>query len=358
MSVESPLARDGAATLAQRAFAAERRADARLATAIADFFLPDAERLDERTRAAVVALFEVTVGAIEREIAAHAARLLDSRGDAALAARLSGGNGGVLGRLVDSGLLRDAELMDELIAQARVELIDEALIANRAPGATPTLLARLTEVADGVIRNRAIAYLVADGRRRLPAADRRAELPAELFHRLGWWVAAALRERLGGDAPAADRALAEATQRSLAAYDEGERVEAAAAHLAAAIDALPHERAPLLLDTLAEGRLALFVAILAHALGVDAAEARGLALDPEGDRLWLALRALGMEREAIARIGWALCEADRARDVEVLADAIDPVAALAPEQAALAVAPLTLNRDFRAAVRALARSAA
>jgi hypothetical protein len=355
MSVDSPLARDGAALLARRAAAAEQRADARLAAAIADFFLPDEDRLDDRTRAAVAALFEATVGAVEREIAAHAARLLDSRGAAALAARLAG-NGSVLDRLVESGLARDAELMDELIAQARVALIDEALVANRAPGTAPTLLARLTEVADGVIRNRAIAYLVADGRRRLPAADRCAELPAELFHRIGWWIAAALRERLGEDAPAADRALAEATQRSLAAHDEGERVEAAAAHLAAAIDALPHERAPLLLDTLAEGRVALFVAILTHALGVDGAETRALVLDAGGERLWLALRSLGMERDAIARIGWTLCEADRARDVETLADRIDPVAALTPEAAALALAPLALNRDFRAAVRALARA--
>lgn len=358
MSVDSPLTQDRAASLSRRVLMAERRADTRLAAAIADFFLADADRLDERTRAAVASLFEATVGAVEREIAAHAARLLESRGAADLAARLSGGNGGVLGRLVESGLLRDAALMDELIAQARTALIDEALVAHRAPGEVPTLLARLAEVPDGVIRSRAVAYLVADARRRLPPAQRRADLPAELFHRLCWWVAAGLRERLGEEAPGADRALAEATQRSLSAHDEGERVEAAAAHLAAAIDALPHERAPLLLDTLTEGRLTLFVAILAHASGVDGAEARALALDPEGDRLWLALRALGLEHEAIAQIGWTLCEADRARDVETLADRLDPIAALQPAQAALAVAPLTLDRDFRAAVRALARSAA
>jgi hypothetical protein len=347
--------RDTASAAAVRAAQADRRAAARLAGAIADLSLDEGARLDERTRAAVNVLLRATVAAAEQEIAGHATRVLMARAGTEVAARLAG-NAGVLSRLIEAGLLRDADLVAELIAQARIDLIDEALVAQRAPGTRPTLLARLTNSADGVTRHRAIAYLVADSRRRLPAAPRHAELPPELYHRLAWSIAAVLRERLGDAAgPLADRALTEATERSIAAHDEGERVDTAALHLAVAIDAAAGDLPQLLLDVLVEGRLALFVAILSHAIGLDPVEARGLTLDAPSDRLWLALRALGFGREAIARVGWLLSEADSERDVELLADAIDPVAALDSDEAGSALAPLALARDFRAAVRALAR---
>lgn len=348
---------DLAARVAAQAAAADRRAGARLGAAIADVFVAERDRLDERTRAAVNRLAETTVAAIERDIAGHAARLLEARGAPDAAALLTMNRAVTLPRLVDSGLLRDAEVMGELIAQARVELIDEALAAQRAPGSTAALLATLAESADGVVRGRAVTYLVADSRRRLAPAERRAELPSMLHERLAWWIAAALRERLGhGVPPEVDRALSEASQRSIAAHDDAERVEVAATHLAAAIDPVASALPQLLLDTLNEARTTLFVAVLAHALGIEPIEARGLTLDSDSDRLWLALRALGLERHLIARIGFVLCEADRGRDVEVLADSLDRIAQLTPETAARAVAPLTLHRDFRAAVRALARS--
>lgn len=341
-----------------RAAAADTRADARLATAIADIFLPQRDRLDDRTRAAVAALMEATVAAAERDIAGHAARLLATRGHGEAAQRLSTNHPLALPRLLSSGLLRDAEIVAEVIAQARIDLIDAALIANRAPGVRATLLVRLAESRDGVIRSRAVTYMVADSRRRVPTAARRAELPGELLRRLAWWIAAALREQLGGTGDQViDRALVEATERSLSAQDEGDRVAMLAANLAAAIapDAadLPH----LLAETLAEGRLTLFVALLAQASGIEQAEARALVLDVDSERLWLALRGLGMAREEIARLGWLLCEADGWRDAEVLADVLGPVAALEPQAAAQVVAPLALDRDYRAAIRAMARTA-
>lgn len=340
-----------------RAAAADVRVDARLATAIADIFLPDRDRLDERTRAAVARLMEATVAAAERDIAGHAARLLATRGHGVAAQRLSTNHPLALPRLVASGLLRDADIMAEVIAQARIDLIDEALVANRAPGARPTLLARLTESRDGVIRSRAVTYLVADSRRRVPTAARRAELPQVLHRRLAWWIAAALREQLGQAADGTvDRALAEATQRSLDAQEEGERIAALASNLAVALAPDEAELPALLVESLVEGRLALFVALMAQAAGIDMVEARGLALDVDSERLWLALRGIGLSREEIARIGWLLSEADGWREAERLADVLAPIAALEPATAAQVVAPLALDRDYRAAVRALART--
>lgn len=345
-------------TVAAYVAAADRRADERLATAMADIFLPERHRLDERTRIAILRMTEATVTALEREIAGHAARLLVACGLDEVAGILTANRTMTLDRLIEAGVLRDSEVMGEIIAQARIDLIDAALIANRMPGTAAALLGRLAESGDGVVRTRAVAYLVADGRRRLPAAERRAELPGELHYRLAWWIAAALRERLGAVQAdgAIDRALVEATQRSIAAYDEGERVEAVAAQLAGAIDAMPADMPRLLLEALVEGRSILFSALLARALAVEPGDARALMLDGDSDRLWLALRALAFEREDMARIGWLLSEADAARDAERLADALDPVAALSPDTAALVVAPLAMPRDYRAALRTLART--
>lgn len=347
-----------AAPLFARAAAADRRADARLATAIDDFFLAEEDRLDDRTRAAVGTVLTTAVQAIEREVAGHAARQLAAHSMGAHEIAFDGRKATLLGRLIDAGLLRDRDLMSELIGQVRQDLLGEGLLANRAPGSNAPLLARLTGCADGVVAAAASAYLMADSRRRAPGTARRGDLPAALHRRLVWWVAAALREARAvapAQQSAVDQALVVAAQRSLSAHDEGERLDAIAMRLAAAIDARPAELAELLVEAIEEGRAALFVAVVAHALAIDFAEARALALDPDGDRLWLALRAHGLDRATIARIGLALADADPRRDIEVFADELDTIAAIPIEAARDALAPLALHPEFRVALLALGR---
>jgi hypothetical protein len=210
-----------------------------------------------------------------------------------------------------------------------------------------------------------MALLGAESRRRAAPpgeAPGWSDLPAELHHRLVWWVAAALRERNSEDAGdnvvLLDRALAEAALRQVGAHDEGDRVEAAAMRLAAAVDAHADELATLLVEALADRRLPLFVAFIAHALGLEYGETRDIALDPAGDQLWPVLRALELDRSAIARIGLALTEADPRRDVEAFADRLDAIAELPSASARIALAPLLLHPDYRAAMRSLARGGA
>ena len=127
--------------------------------------------------------------------------------------------------------------------------------------------------------------------------------------------------------------------------------------LAAAIDPRPDELSVLLTEALADRRVALFIALIARAIGLEAGEAREVVLDPLADRLWLVLRALDVDRTSLARIGLALSEADPARDVERFADDLDNIAAIAPAEARRQLAPLLLHRDYRAAMLALAGSA-
>jgi hypothetical protein len=243
----------------------------------------------------------------------------------------------------------------------RLELTGEALPAQ-APDTpeTPSLIVRLARSSDRVVAGAAAAVLAGESARR--AANENGSLagtglPAELHHRLVWWVAAAVRERAVGEAAgevaALDRALAEAAARNLAAHDEGERLEAAAMRLATAIDAGGDELPVLIVEAIRDRRLPSFVALLAHALGVPYELVRELVLEPAGDRLWLLLRALEVPRDAVAAIGYALSEADPRRDVESFAEMLDTIVGIEPEAARNAIAPLRLHPDYRAALHAL-----
>ncbi|WP_267381006.1 MULTISPECIES: DUF2336 domain-containing protein [unclassified Sphingomonas] len=355
MSVEPDTSEPRGASAPVRVRAARSRADARLSGAIADYFLADSDRLDDRTRAMIARLLNALIEGLAFDIRRHAARLLATRGAPALGEAVLKARGDIAQRLTRAGLLRDRALMDELIARVRQDLLGDALPSAVGGPDEASLLVRLIEGPDTIVAATASALLAAQSRRRsanIGGTVAPNELPAELHHRLVWWVAAALRS---DDDGAVDHALAEAAQRSLGAHDEGERVEAVAMRLAAAIDAAPEELAMLLTDSLGDRQPALFAALLGHALGYDYDAVRALMIEPEGERLWLALRAVACGRETLARVALALSEADPRRDIEAFADALDDIAAVDPHVARMALGPLALHRDFREAIDSLAR---
>ena len=356
--------RRGAMTLLARAAAADLRTDHRLRTAIDDFFLAEDDRLDDRTRAAMATVLGDLALGIEAALRRYAARLLAAREAATLAETINDAAPSILERLVGAGLMRDADLMREVFGRVRQDLLADALPSDAPEDPDrASLLPRLAQYGDSVVASSALALLSAESRRRVPPSPGQSnpsDLPAELQHRLVWWVAAALRERFadaaGDTLPVLDRALAEAALRSIAAHDEGDRLEAAALRLAAALDPQADELAGLLVEALNDRRLSLFIALLAHALGLDYNDAREIVLDPGAERLWLLLRALELDRASIARIGLALSDADPQRDIDRFAEGLDEIVAVLPEVARHALAPLLLHRDYRAALVALGRA--
>jgi hypothetical protein len=344
-------------TLRTRITAARRlaaRADLRLTGAIDDLFRPDESRLDERTRLALHRAVTAVVGQLEDDLRTRAAERLRASGAGDAADRLRHRRGEALERLTRCGVLRDRPLMDELFAQVRCDLLAEGLPAAAGEPDQASILVRLSEVDDVAVAGAARALLEADTERR--AALARDGMPAgvltaERHHQVLWWVAAAMRD---GD-PACDHAIVDAARQALAEHDEGRRPEALAIRLAAAIDARPGEVGELLIEALGDRRLTVFAAVLARAIGFECDAVLPLVLEPEGDRLWLALRAAGQDREAIARIALALAQADGRRDIEAFADALDAIAAVPADAAREALAPLALPRDLRLAIDALAR---
>lgn len=348
-----------------RAGGADVRAGELLRAAIDDaFLLPDA-RLDERTRAAFGVLVSGLVDLIAGELIERAGRLLTTRGEGDLAALLTQDAGSLSERLATAGLLRDEDFAAECLARVRLELLAAAIPVEAAADAdAPSLLSRLVQRSDRTVAAAARAVLSGESQRRAFAEGASAAdsgLPPVLHARLVWWTAAALRERCvdkaGERQQPIDRAVAEAAVRNIAAHDGADRLETAAMRLAEAIDAQPSELPVLIEETLRDRRLVVFAAIVAHALGLEYPLARELLLDPGGDRLWLALRALDLPRDLIARVGFVMSEADPRRDVEAFADSLDVVTSVDPETAQLALAPLQLHPDYRAALLALDRGA-
>lgn len=339
-----------------RARAAELAIDARTRHAIGDLFAPDAARLDDRLRAGVHAILERVIGDVEAGIRREAAQLLADRG-ATTAAELLLRGVAVFPRLVDAGVLRDPELIEELIDRVELELLGRALPSVVPDPDRPTLLARLVRSADPGVSSAALDLVACEARRRSQSRDS-AELPAELYQRLAWLVAAAVREQ--SDRPDGlrdrDRALTEATLRILAGYDEATRSEVAAMRLAAALDGEPAEIGTLLLDALGDRQITLAVALIADASGVVFEQARRRLTDPRPPLLLFLLHAIPLDHATIARFGVALAEADPRRDLDELADAVDWAIAYGIDDARAAIAPMMLGRDFRLAVRMLARA--
>ncbi|OWK31193.1 DUF2336 domain-containing protein [Sphingomonas dokdonensis] len=336
-----------------RAAAAESRGAARLAAQVDDFFRADADRLDDRTRAAAAATLRANLLALFDDLVQRVVDQvpgLDRSGDQIAEA--------VQRRLHASGLLRQPVLMEALFARVRQDILGDTLRANRAPDASASVLARLIAERESATADAARAYVTADGRRH-PGSP--ADLPPPCRETLLWSLAAALRDHwaAGSSAqPLVDRALADAVKASIADHDDADRLESIATRLAGLMGGEEGLLAAQLVGALEEGHVALFIALVSAALVLDQSIVRALVLDPADERLWLALRALELDRATIARIGFLLSEADPRRDLEVLAERVTTAAALPPHKAAEGLALLALPAPFRAAIGALDRATA
>ena len=366
MSIDRGDMNDGfpadASRLLARGAADDVRARRRLAAATADLHLSEADRLDDRYRSALHHMIERLCALVEGDLCQFAARLLVSRGLPEPALALSEAPPVVFAALRDAGLLGDAAFMRAMLGRTGLALLAERLPVAATTAERPSLLVRLVEHRDGVVAAAASALMAADARRRdaIDGAAPRNDIAAEQQHQLVWWSAGALHRSFAGtsdDSSAFDRALTEAVERALAVHDEGERAEAAAMRLVAMLAPQPSERGELLGEALADRRPGLFVALLAQAIGLGFDSVRDVLIDPESDRLWIMLRAAALDRETIARLGLALCEAAPGRDVEAFADQLDAIMAVTPAAAEAALAPLHRHADLRAAMDVLGAGA-
>lgn len=330
--------------LIARARAASARSRSDLRAAAVDFAMSTQARLDDEARTAIRGDLARLTGAIETDLRYYGGVASSSQSAHKLASGVD-----VAERLIAAGLLADEVLMSELIDRAWC-----AIVAARLPlsivsdSAKPSLLPRLAADPNQIVAEAANAMLLADARRRGDGGHvGRNDLPAELQHRLVWWIAAALRPTT--PTRAGDLALIDGARRVLSAHDEGARLEAAADRLVLALDPPTNELPALIEEALGERRLVLVAALIGHGAGIETGIARSMLLDPAGDRLWLALRAVDAPRALIVRLAMALSQADRRRDANMFIRLLDPLMTMTPATAADAFAALKFPEAFREA---------
>lgn len=338
-----------------RAANASSRARRRRAAEVRDLLSDSEARLDERTRTAAGACLDAIVGALDRMIRARAATWLDEHGAYDASAALAALSVDMTAKLADGGILSETALIEEVLGR-----VGEALLAERLPidlagdeGAGGLVL-RLTASRDAKVSGAAHAFLAADAARRaeIDGEPSTGDLPSALRAHLAWPMVAILRGALPQDAMS-DAALAHAAAQVVGSIGEVHPLEATAMRLAKALAPEADELPLLVAEALRDRRLSLATALIARALGTDYSAVREAVLDPEGERLWLALRALDFDKPTIARIGWLMCEADARRSVEGFADQIDALMAVGQADAAAAIAELRLPHAYRDAIHLL-----
>jgi hypothetical protein len=335
---------DPAALLAHAA-ARGMRAQARAVPPLNALFAPPQEQLDDRTRAALSDRLDRLVRTAADRLGERAAARLEAAAEPALATRLRRRVEQVWDRLVAVPALWDEGVLAELLAETRLALLAAGLPV-RAPfnPDQPSLLARLAHGDDANVAD-AAKLLLLDGSTSDGAA----------VQQLWWPIAAALRGTTTDPDEVAllDRALISAVEEL-----RGQDQEApAAARLARALRRDVATLPELIEHALADRRLELVVALVADAGGLGCRAVRDLVLERDPAPLCMVLRALDLPRETGARIAFALCEADPARDLEAFADVLDAAAAVPLQAAWQSVAAMALPAGYRAALLALGEGA-
>jgi uncharacterized protein (DUF2336 family) len=294
--------RDAKGDAARLLLAAARE---RFSAAASDLLIPEQARLTEWQRLTAASLLANLVRAIEDSLRIDLSGRFPEH-KAAQAALSSAHVAIALPILERARALQDPDLSTILVRRVEEHRFWKE---QAAEAGAEELLTELVRDSDPAVAEEAMALLVARSRRfdrfQEPVLGR-ADLPADLQHRLAWLVAAALRHYLTQQhrlpPGEADLAIEESASAFLAGYDEGEGMEARAMRLARRLHRAARLEGPVLARLLEDGNLPLFIAGAAVPCGLDHGAAWEILSDPRGRGPALLLRAAGLERGDAARI--------------------------------------------------------
>ncbi|HYZ49029.1 MAG TPA: DUF2336 domain-containing protein [Sphingomonas sp.] len=326
-----------------------RNADARIAAALNDLFLPDFVRPTDSQRAAMANMLDRLVTDIDHDLRAG---IIDRLGEDAPPV-LGVTRIPILRPIFDrASVLRDRELVSLLLTRAEETRICQSIrrVAEIDPGPAPHIRLDLPEELETALLRAENRRSGAHGEPNLTVRD----LSADLLHKLLWWGAAALRDYLERSTPLdpgrRDEALTAVVHARLAAHDEGQTLEAAAMRAALALNT----EDALLFELFRAGRFSLFVALLAARARIEFMPAFLLAADPGIGALAVLLRAVDVSTQVAAPILLqmaAINHLSEAKLEERVNDFLDLDAAAAQG----AVRPWRLERAFRTAIADIGR---
>jgi uncharacterized protein (DUF2336 family) len=324
--------------LLQLAADRNRASRAELANAVLDLALPDDQRLTEQQRALIGDVLGKLISSLEIDVRRNLAdALLRSKVDLPELERMLSNDDIEVARpvLEKSKVLRDLDLIDVVKQRSDEHRMAVALRANLSADVTDAIvdstgnvdvLEALLRNDDAVISRRAMEYLVSESKRidrfQEPLLSRN-DLPAELAHRMYWWVSAALRRRILRDftidEATLDQALQDATRRAMAEVEDGQSAQARAVRLARRLLETGELTDVFLLRTLRQQRLNLFIAGLAERGGVSFRTAWKAVTDRGFESFLVLARAIDLGRDTMVSI------------VLLLADLQNPEASRRPD---------------------------
>lgn len=191
--------------------------------------------------------------------------------------------------LARSGFLREAPLIDFVLARHAEDELCARIIQNGEFDITEQLPARLLASPDPQLAGSVQILLAASSMQKHPARLLHREMGAELLHQLCWRVVAALQVEMG----LKDVNVLENAKTLLAEYDESTTINAAARK---AVHFLPADQLSNCVNPTKAG-LHLFVALIASESGLDHDHILRLIEEPNSAPLAVLLRILDIPRD-------------------------------------------------------------
>lgn len=291
-----------------------------LAEAITDLTLADSRSLSERERSLTFDILGRVIHEMEMSVRRTVAtRLADMRDAPRDIVRLLANDDVEIAYpiLTHSGVLLDADLIEVIrhrtmehqlaiaIRHQVSEVVSDALVDAGDESVIRTLLSN----QNAKISQTTMEYLVEESRRvdsfQEPILGRK-DLDVKLVERMYLWVSAALRQSIledwDLDPTTVDALLEEATGGEVKAANRAGGRASKAEDLAANIADDENVDTALLLKTLQDGEVTLFIAMLRQMTGLRTVLVNRIVFEPGGEGLAIVCRALGLEKETFADI--------------------------------------------------------
>lgn len=291
----------------------------KLVETVADMFFDKKRTLNDRERAMMIEILRRLIHDIEMEVRRTLAERLAGEPDAPgeLVRALADDSIEVAQPiLVRSTVLHDPELIEIVVNRTREHQLAIASRANLSPAVSDALvntgdadvITALLENHGAAIAKATLAYLVEQSKRidsfQNPLVQR-PDLGPDLARRMYWWVSAAVRKSIVQkyelDAVHLDRKISDIIDDVLAGGEASVAPRRAEdlAHKLAECNAITPQ---LLVQTLRQGEVALFEALLAETCRLRRPLVRRIMFEPGGQGLAVLARALGISKPDFAAI--------------------------------------------------------
>jgi uncharacterized protein (DUF2336 family) len=289
-----------------------------LTATVTDLFFARGDALTDRERALMTEILRQLINDVESSVRRALAEKLAGQKDAPRDLVLALANDEIVvaqAILMHSEILRDEELIEVIhhrtlehqLAVAMRKSVSETVSDALVNGGNVDVIAALLENHGARISAETMEYLVEQSQRVDTYQNpllRRPELDPELARRMLWWVSAALRQHILDKFPIKPSDFDDALEASANDLAAAPMLPASrkSEHLVDSLSQIETIEPHLLVETLRQGEIALFEAMLAKLTGIKPMVIRRLLFAHGGEGLAIACRVIDIETPVFASI--------------------------------------------------------